>query len=142
MKVERFILLSLFFLLLQGCVGVSYHEKKVKQSVKYDGVSKKIVLQKLGQPDEDIKSSDRSTWVYSLAENKWCGAIVWLFIPIPLILPVCEEVLKVEFKSGFVEKTLRYTMDFSGKACGPGVYFINGMTEKRRVENPWCIGGL
>jgi len=53
-------------------------------------------LKEWGEPDKIISTSeDQQTWIYE--RHLWCGVIPMVFIPIPLVLPVCDGFDKIYF---------------------------------------------
>ncbi len=61
--------------------------------------SKEEFLVAWGEPNETIvHSEDEVTLVYQ-SSNEWCGGVaVWVVVPAPLMLPVCETFDRITFK--------------------------------------------
>ena len=50
-----------------------------------------------GNPDEIITASENEeTWIYN--KTLWCGLVPVLFVPVPLLLPVCNGFDRIEFQ--------------------------------------------
>jgi len=59
--------------------------------------TKDMFLDQWGKPDEIISTSENmETWIYN--RRLWCGIIPVFFLPVPLMLPVCDGFDRIEFK--------------------------------------------
>jgi hypothetical protein len=125
--------------LLAGCVGaVALHPESVTQAPPFqpnrpytDSTGKlrsantptrEAVLREWGEPaDREVKAGTE-TWLYNRGRD-WCGVVLGLIVPIPLVLPVCstEDRIVVQGESAVSITTVRTTE--SGKMCG---LFVNG----------------
>jgi hypothetical protein len=98
-----------------GCIGLSIYEpvecytdpptvhirdifttkNKILES---PNSTKEEFLKEWGKPDEVVTKSDNvEEWVYH--KNLWCGVLIYfIFIPGPLILPVCDGFERIEFQ--------------------------------------------
>ena len=50
-----------------------------------------------GEPKNKSVADGADTWLYEEA-GRWCGAWVWVIVPVPLLMPVCSTYDRVEFK--------------------------------------------
>lgn len=62
-------------------------------------LTKKEFISAWGEPREKQLTSKGEIWIYS-ETDRWCGLFVYVIVPIPLILPVCETYDKVYFENG------------------------------------------
>jgi len=71
-------------------------------------------LKDWGKPDEIISTSENAeTWIYK--RKLWCGAIpIFLILPIPLILPVCDGFDRIEFKENEAVRLHTRSIVYSG----------------------------
>lgn len=115
----RLILVSIYAafisLTLTGCFGLAVNSPvECKNETPYTGVhdffgqkggilaaapkasTKSVFLKEWGEPDKKIPVlENEETWIYE--RHLWCGVIPMVFIPIPLILPVCDGFDKIYF---------------------------------------------
>jgi len=64
---------------------------------------KEQFLKDWGEPDRiEAKSQGKETWVYE--RSLWCGFIPVIFLPVPLMLPVCDGFDRVEFEGDSATK--------------------------------------
>ena len=88
---------------LTGCVGFSsYIEMDVVRDrdlegesngnvFVYVGSTKAQILAREGKPDSYGLFSNNK-WIYEYGFNgEWCGVVPFVIVPIPLILPICNE---------------------------------------------------
>lgn len=58
----------------------------------------------LKKPDNIEKvSGNAETWIYKKPYS-WCGLGLGIFIPVPLILPICDRIERVEFENNRVKR--------------------------------------
>ena len=126
--------------LLAGCVGVvSLHRESVTQAPPFQQNSsytdsagklrgantstREAVLREWGAPSDRQVDGATETWIYNRGKD-WCGLVLGVVIPIPLVLPVCstEDRIVLQGDSVVSITTLRTTE--SGKMCG---LFVNGL---------------
>jgi len=70
-------------------------------------------------------SEGEELWVYEKDMNQWCGATVWLVVPIPFMLPLCDEETEIRFVADqAVEQTYSGT-DSTGFVCSPLLRLAN-----------------
>lgn len=50
-----------------------------------------------GAPREKVTTSKGETWIYE-EQGRWCGLWIAFFVPIPVLLPVCETFDRVDFE--------------------------------------------
>ena len=50
-----------------------------------------------GAPKEKMTTPKGETWIYA-EEGRWCGLWIAFFVPVPLLLPVCETFDRVDFE--------------------------------------------
>ena len=60
-------------------------------------VAKARFLEEWGTPREKMTTPKGETWIYA-EEGRWCGLWIAYFVPIPLLLPVCETFDRVDFE--------------------------------------------
>ena len=75
-----------------------------------------------GEPTEIIPEPAGETWIYR-ESYRWCGLVVWVHIPIPLMLPVCSTSDRVSFDTdGLALSSRSWRLDI----WGAGVFAIPG----------------
>jgi len=85
------------------------------------GPQKTDFLELWGEPDL-IEKTSATTEIWTYKGKRWCGGIPVFFIPVPLLLPVCDSHEIIEFR-GNVATGLETT-----EIAGRGVMFgINGL---------------
>jgi hypothetical protein len=138
-SIKAFVLAT-FSLFLSACVGVSSfvevdvdkernleYERAGKQFV-YIGASKNDIMARQGAPDSYELFSNENTWVYEYGMNgSWCGIMPFLIIPVPLLLPVCNEGdVKFTFENDVVIKATVTDVVESDFICTPLFFLLDG----------------
>jgi hypothetical protein len=60
-------------------------------------LTKTDFLNSWGVPTEKVATAKGETWIYA-ERNRWCGLWVFVIIPVPVVLPVCDTYDKVTFE--------------------------------------------
>jgi hypothetical protein len=60
-------------------------------------LTKDHFLGRWGAPAEKVAAAKGETWIYA-ERNRWCGLWVFVIIPVPFVLPVCDTYDKVTFE--------------------------------------------
>jgi hypothetical protein len=60
-------------------------------------LTKDQFLDRWGAPMEKVVSAKGETWIYA-ERNRWCGLWVFVVIPVPIELPICDTYDKVAFE--------------------------------------------
>jgi hypothetical protein len=66
-----------------------------------------------GEPEERIPTARGETWIYA-DRWRWCGAWVFLIVPIPIMLPVCSTSDRVEVEDGMATRATSWRVDGAG----------------------------
>ena len=145
---SRIFLLTLL-MSLSGCVGVHFSYKVEKESwmipthnVKGWSVSEKIkkdyvytkqeVIDLIGEPRKSWSKDGYEYLSYGKGEWRFSGAVVYIIIPIPLLLPIGIKDEIVVFKDDRLEKVIR---------IGTDTYFIGCVLTKWEDFHPTCLVG-
>ena len=111
-------LITLFILafLLSGCVGVvalypdsTTYRAPFAPSTSYTDSGGKLrstkistqeaFLREWGEPSHKEVDGENELWTYYCGKE-WCGVVLGLVIPIPLVLPVCSAEDRIVFQRG------------------------------------------
>ena len=137
---KRAIAAGVLTLLLSGCVGVlalhpetTRHEAPFAKDKLYqdsagkvhstDATTRQAVLRDWGQPSGKEGGADTETWIYNRS-NEWCGVVLGLVIPVPLMLPVCSTEDRIVLQGDSLVSVTTYGLKQSGIMCG---LFVNGI---------------
>jgi len=120
------LIIVLAFTLLAGCVGFSVDIAETKNfHISYSEPSEKLKV-----PNGIVKFK---------SDYFWCGITLWLGIPIPLRLPVCEIYFEVTYQNNIPVLLVRQDYDPVLYACGPFNWmFMDSNTEMRYEGNYLC----
>ncbi len=147
--------LSAIFLLvllmsINGCVGIhlSYKTEKeswmipthnvkgwsISEKIKKDYVySKKEIVDLLGEPRKSWMKDGYEYLSYGRGEWRFSGAVIYIIIPIPLLLPVGTKDEIVVLKNDRLEKVIR---------IGTDTYFVGCvLTKWEKNFHPTCFVG-
>lgn len=114
-------------LCLQACLGyVTYTETEVSKEANnsfYIGRNMEQISTDMGRsPTKKETKGNQVTWLYfsnNDAKSVWCGHIPVVVIPIPLMLPVCEEKTEVIFEENSVTSYKNIKVKEGGFICNP-----------------------
>lgn len=114
-KELRYLVVTSFCVVLQGCIGGEGIQGGVEH---YDGCSvgsgavsvgdQKIrltggdMVRVYGKPEKTSGSGDAEDWYYP-AGQKWRGAVVYVILPIPLLVPTGHDYHVLHFRQGLCE---------------------------------------
>ncbi|HEY5717902.1 MAG TPA: hypothetical protein VIS52_05355, partial [Motiliproteus sp.] len=84
------------------------------------GLSKAEFHRAWGPPQRIESQADGELWLYQ-EQRRWCGTWVFLLIPFPFALPVCETYDHVQFRSdeAVSAASRRFTRSFAGIVLVP-----------------------
>lgn len=85
-------------------------------------LTKKEFLAAWGEPREKRANPLGETWIYA-ESGRWCGLVVFVLLPIPALLPVCETYDHVEFEGEQAMRSTSHRLIASGggvAAAPPG----------------------
>lgn len=136
----RAAVLCLASLLLSGCVGVlalhpesrtyeapftkgTLYSNSAGQLRSTDATTRQAVLREWGEPSGKEIGAGTETWVYN-PSNEWCGVVLGLVLPIPLMLPACHTQDRVVLRGDSVVSVTTSGLRQSGIMCG---LFVNGL---------------
>ncbi len=81
-------------------------------------------LELWGEPNLiEKKSANTEVWTYK--RNLWCGGIPVFFIPVPLLLPVCDGYEKIEFRNNVATSLQTRKIVKRGAIVGMGPLYEN-----------------
>ena len=144
------IFLFLSLVSLSGCIGIhlSYKVKKdlnripdhtvkgkyVGQEIKNDYVySKQEVIRLLGEPRKSWIKDGYEYLSYGKGEWRFSGAVIYVIIPIPLLLPVGLKDEVIVFKDNKFEKVIRIDTETYFAGCV--------FTKWEKNFHPTCLVG-
>ncbi len=106
----------IFYLITQisGCIGVGF-SRPVYSS--YD------MPKKLTRLSENNEIKDGKVIVNY--KREWCGPVIGIVIPIPIMLPVCESFKELTYKEGSVIHVADKIVTGRMYACGPFMCALN-----------------
>jgi hypothetical protein len=125
--------------LLPGCVGVvALRGESITQAPPFQPNSpytdstgklrsantptREAVLREWGEPSDRQVKDGTETWVYNRGKD-WCGVVLGVIVPIPLVLPVCSTEDRIVMQGNSVLSITTARTTESGKMCG---LFVNG----------------
>ncbi len=125
---------------LSACVGISsfievdvdrtrnLESERAGKSFVFIGATKDEILARQGVPDSYELFSNENTWVYEYGTNdSWCGIMPFLIVPVPLLLPVCNEGdVKFKFENDVVIKATFTNVVESDFICTPLFFLLDG----------------
>ena len=74
-----------------------------------------------GEPTIIESSDDTEIWVYK--RHLWCGVVPAFFIPVPLLLPVCDGFERIEFQDDYAKRLHIRRILEKGFIIGIGGFF-------------------
>jgi hypothetical protein len=86
-------------------------------------VSREAFLREWGEPLYKDVTADTEIWTYH-SKRDWCGLVLGVIVPIPLVLPVCRVEDRVVFKGDAALSIMVSRSTDSGIMCG---LFVNGV---------------
>lgn len=110
-----------------GCIGVVGigDKETTHEFARPPGTTIKTYVSILGQPERierDKAGSGREIWTfpaYRGSSLRWWGVVLLVILPIPLIVPVGHEDVKLVVEEGYViSKTARESEFLWGGVCG------------------------
>lgn len=125
--------LILAIISISGCVGIHTETQQSKVSKATDTYYLNNTKQRWSQSEHPANGS-----VTLSSERKWCGATLWVIVPIPLMLPLCKNYTKVAFENG--EPTLRsegWVSAGNFYGCGPGVWLGSSISNGQSAS--FCV---
>lgn len=118
---DRFMLLICYViiaLVLQGCGLIFSFPEECKYETPYPAArdffwfgnkdhpkagNKDDFIKAWGNPDKIItKQENTETWMYQ--RNLWCGITPVFFLPVPLLLPICDGYDQIEFNGDLAQR--------------------------------------
>lgn len=75
------------------------------------------VLSELGEPTRKSIVGDEEIWLYQSKDRYFCGTLVFIVVPVPLMLPVCHTDTIVHFQSGIAVKLVKEEVATHGGYC-------------------------
>ncbi|QOY54019.1 hypothetical protein HUE87_08975 [Candidatus Sulfurimonas marisnigri] len=131
---------------ITGCVGVT-NIKSAEKHVSFNpdlidgtirGGSKRYTKEEVagfwGEADEHIIAYNGwEGWIYN-NRMAWGGAVIWVIIPIPLVVPIGYRSTTVYFDNNMTKGTLYEYAQTPTNMCSllPIMWIVNGST------NSWC----
>jgi len=79
--------------------------------------AKNRFLASWGPPKEKVVTAKGETWIYA-EKGRWCGLWIFLIVPLPILLPVCETFDHVEFENEVAVRSTSRRMDGAGIGLG------------------------
>ena len=166
----RYLLMTMLVISTAGCAGISIHHTEtvsVQNPVPLssstfffsedkganrwaceavygstEALTKKEFISAWGEPQEKQITSKGETWIYS-ESNRWCGLVVYVIVPIPLMLPICETYDKVYFEHGVAvsSDSHRYVgYAFVLTITGPGLASPGGVHDRHPMVGAGSAG--
>jgi hypothetical protein len=143
--VKRLISAFISISVLSGCVGVialhpestTYTAPFARDSSYTDSAGKlrstgtttqDAFLREWGPPSSKTLGPDGESWTYQRGKE-WCGVILGVIIPVPLVLPVCTAEDKIVFQDGVARSITVSTTTERGVMCGLMVNGLHGGPE-------------
>jgi hypothetical protein len=133
----RHILILIFAILVSGCVGIgNYTQTQFKMARSSDpvmsktqsvlGRTKEQVRIAWGEPKAKFYDNENEVWTYhGKGDLAWRGIVVWIVLPIPLMMPVGSNDVRVEFnKEGVVIRLYAGEVDADFYGCN--IKFVCG----------------
>ncbi len=134
------IVLSILMILLSGCVGVSLQEKD-----RIINVNPKNSFELRANSHTGSLNGDHKPWYTEshpengtkklISHTAWCGITLWVLIPIPLKLPVCENYMEATYENNEPTSVTVHLKDSRIYACGPFMWVAMG-------KNPYYEGNF
>ena len=114
---------------LSGCAGITFYGNQ-DPVVSQSDFSRVASFQDRKTPPNRTpdKQYPDGTVMYVLNhESAWCGAVIWVIIPIPLLLPLCHNHTEMTYRDG---KPIQMRSQWSGlthgAVCAPLGYGFTG----------------
>lgn len=82
-------------------------------------LTKNHFLNVWGAPAEKVATARGETWIYA-ESNRWCGLWVFVILPVPVVLPVCDTFDKVSFEGDAAVSSV--SRRFRGLLLGIGAH--------------------
>lgn len=117
-------------LIISGCVGLQTNTQQSETTPATDGYRIDGTQHLWSQSEHPANGT-----LTLKSERKWCGAVLWAIIPLPLMLPVCKDYEQVNFANGQPTTQEKGWVDFSSfHGCGPGVWLATGIMNGRTAS--------
>jgi hypothetical protein len=134
MRLYLIIFISIF---LSGCVGVQFvnNESKIISLEKSKETSTKEYYRiSMGEPNKIYNEDGKEYWSY-YEELTWSGALVYLIIPIPLIIPTGIKDNIIVFENDIATKRIYEKRHSNFYGCGPLIPLIRGVDGSHALCN-------
>ncbi len=133
MTLKKLITLFILAFLLSGCVGVvalypdsTTYRAPFTPSTSYTDSGGKLrstkistqeaFLHEWGEPSYKKVDGENELWTYYRGKE-WCGVVLGLIIPIPLVLPVCSAEDRIVFQRGTAASITVLSPSEAGRRC-------------------------